>query len=392
MENVSNHDEASQTMRACVLYDVARMEVRDVPRPPAGRRDVVVRVKSVGLCGTDIHIFAGHANYNTDAHGQPIPLTQEPQILGHEISGEVVEYGREVPDLRVGDRVVIDQGLNCVSTNRWPHCEYCYTGHSHQCEFYREHGITGLPGGLAEFIAVPAVNCVRIQSSLGAEAAMTEPLGCIIHSSDFVAKARSRYAIDAPSQERRVRATLICGAGPAGLLFTQYLRQALRFDGLLLVSEPNPTKRARAETFGAQTIDPTATDVVERVQELTGGRGVEYLIEATGSGRVMATIPGLIRKQATVLLYGHGHAGTDMSLLNNVLFREPVLIASVGASGGFDPEGHPEVYRRALTLIESGRIDVASIITHRYTRLEQVAQALAYDWRAADYVKGVVTL
>ena len=68
------------------------------------------------------------------------------------------------------------------------------------------------------------------------------------------------------------------------------------------------------------------------------------------------------------------------------------LIASVGASGGFDAEGHPEVYRRALRLIESGRIDVASIITHRYTRLEQVPQALAGDWRAADYVKGVVTL
>jgi 2-desacetyl-2-hydroxyethyl bacteriochlorophyllide A dehydrogenase len=392
MESQSNHQNTAETMRACVMYDVARMEVRDVPRPQAGRRDVVVRVASVGLCGTDLHIFAGHANYNTDAHGQPVPFSKAPQILGHEISGEVVEVGADVVDLRAGDRVVIDQGLNCVSTARAEVCEYCRTGDSHQCEFYREHGITGLPGGLAEFISVPAVNCVRIQSSLGAEAAMTEPLGCIIHSSDFVARARSRYAIDAADKERRVRAALICGAGPAGLLFTQYLRQALGYDGLLLVSEPNPRKRALASAFGAQTIDPATTDVVEQVQEMTGGRGVEYLIEATGSGRVMAVIPGLIRKQATVLLYGHGHAGTDMSLLNNVLFREPVLVASVGASGGFDAEGRPEVYRRALRLIESGRIDVASIITHRYTTLEQVPQALADDWRAADYVKGVVTL
>lgn len=379
-------------MRACVLCDVAYMEVRDVAQPQPGPRDLLVRVASVGLCGTDIHIFAGHANYNTDANGLPIPFNLEPQILGHEISGEVVETGRDVRDLQTGDRVVIDQGLNCNSTARAEACEYCRTGDSHQCEFYREHGITGLQGGLADFISVPAVNGVRIQSSLGAEAAMTEPLGCIIHSSGLVSRARSRYAINASDREQRVRTALICGAGPAGLLFTQYLREALGYEGLLLVSEPNPRKRQLAERFGADTIDPTTCDVVEAVRELSGGRGVEYLIEATGSGRVMAVIPGLIRKQATVLLYGHGHAGTDMSLLNNVLFKEPVLVASVGASGGFEVDGRPAVYARALSLIESGRIDVASIITHRYTELEQVPQALAGDWRAADYVKGIVTL
>jgi L-iditol 2-dehydrogenase len=368
------------------------MEVREVARPQPGPRDVVARVSSVGLCGTDMHIFAGHANYNTDAHGLPVPFNVEAQILGHEISGEIIETGSDVRDLRAGDRVVIDQGLNCVSTAQAELCEYCRTGDSHQCEFYREHGITGLQGGLAQFIAVPAVNCVLIESSLGAEAAMTEPLGCIIHSSDLVSRSRSRYAIKASDKEQRVRTALICGAGPAGLLFAQYLRNALGYDGLLLVSEPNPRKRELAERFGAETIDPTTCDVVKTVRELSGGRGVEYLIEATGSGRVMAVIPGLIRKQATVLLYGHGHAGTDMSLLNNILFREPVLVASVGASGGFESDGRPAVYARALSLIESGSIDVASIITHRYTSLEQVPQALGDDWRAADYVKGIVTL
>jgi len=382
----------SKTMRACVLYDIARMEVRDVSRPQPGPRAVLVRVASVGLCGTDIHIFAGHANYNTDAHGQPIPFSVEPQILGHEISGEVVEAGSLVSDLRTGDRVVIDQGLNCISTARSVVCEYCQSGDSHQCEFYREHGIMGLPGGLAEYIAVPAVNCVRIQSALGPEAAMTEPLGCVIHSSDFVSRARSRYAINAADRDHRVRTALICGAGPAGLLFTQYLRNALDYEGVLLVSEPNPRKRELAETFGAVAIDPTTCDVVEAVREQSGGRGVEYMIEATGSGHVVASIPGLIRKQATVLLYGQGHAGTDMSVLNNVLFREPTLVASVGASGGFEADGRPSVYARALRLIEAGRIDVASIITHRYTSLAQVPQALGDDWRAADYLKGIVTL
>src|SRR5436853_5732224 len=118
MTNPGNHESRPETMRACVLCDVARMEVRDVARPQAGPRNVLARVSSVGLCGTDIHIFAGHANYNTDAHGMPIPFNVEPQILGHEISGEVVDTGSEVRDLQAGDRVVIDQRLNCIITAR----------------------------------------------------------------------------------------------------------------------------------------------------------------------------------------------------------------------------------------------------------------------------------
>src|ERR1700694_679250 len=126
------------TMKACVLVDVGRLEVRDVPRSQISSCDVLVRVAAVGICGTDTHIFAGHANYNTDERGQSIPLTVQPQILGHEVNGYVAEKGSEVNDLQIGDHVVIDQGLNCVSRRRDPNCEYCRTGDSHQCEFYGE--------------------------------------------------------------------------------------------------------------------------------------------------------------------------------------------------------------------------------------------------------------
>src|SRR5881392_3987729 len=136
-----------------------------------------------------------------------------------------------------------------------------------------------------------------------------EPLGCVVHSSDVLARAPARYA--------RPRSIVILGAGPAGLLFVQYLRQVLGFDGVLLVSEPNARKRALAERFGAETIDAkTDAEVVEVVAEKTHGRRAELLIEATGSGPAFATIAGLIRKQATVLMYGHGHAGVDLSVLN----------------------------------------------------------------------------
>ena len=371
-------------MKASVLCDVQRLEVREIPRPVISPYEVLVRVTAVGLCGTDVHIFAGHANYNTNEYGQAISLALQPQILGHEITGVIEEAGNAVTDLREGDRVVVDQGLNCVSRRREILCEYCRTENSHQCEFYREHGITGLPGGLAEFIAVPAVNAVKITSPLEAElAALAEPLGCIIHSSDMVAKARARH-----SAERRV---LICGAGPAGLLFTQYLRNVLGYEGVLLVSDPNARKRRLAKQLGADVvIDPVGANLVEVVHEHTGGKGVEYLIEASGSGDVFRSMPGLIRKQATVLLYGHGHAGTDLSVLSSILFKEPVLVSSVGASGGFEKDGRPAVYTRALSLIEQGRIDIAPLITHRYTTFEDVEKALSTDIHRNDYVKGVV--
>jgi threonine dehydrogenase-like Zn-dependent dehydrogenase len=381
-------------MKACVLCDVGRIEVREVPQPQVGARDVLLRIAAVGICGTDAHIFSGHANYNTDSAGKNIPLSVQPQILGHEISGEVAEVGAEVRDLAVGDRVVMDQGLNCVSTHRQPRCEYCLSGDSHQCAFYTEHGITGLPGGLAEFIAVPASNAVRLTADLDMrEAALSEPLGCVIHSSDAVARAHARFAIGAADEGRRVRHVLISGAGPSGLLFLQYLRRVLGYDGLLMVSEPNEMKRQLAAKLGADLVlDPSDSEMGAAVREHTKGSGVEYLIEASGQGRAFAAISSLIRKQATVLLYGHGHAGVELSLLNNVMFKEPAMVTPVGASGGFEKDGRPSTYRRALQLIEQGKISVGPFITHRYGSLGDVQGALAGGMNARDYVKGVVAL
>lgn len=381
------------TMPAMVLSDIGQLEVRQVPRSQFGSQDILVRVKAVGLCGTDFHIFSGQANYNTDKRGQPIPLVEQPQILGHEIVGVVEEVGREVEDLQIGDRVVLDQGLNCISSIRQPHCEYCISGDSHQCQFYREHGITGLPGGLAEYVTLPTVNAIGINSNLdNSSAALTEPLGCVVHASDMVARRGTRYRINAKDSYNRVKSILIFGAGPAGLLFIQYLRNVLGYDGLILVSETNGKKRELATRYGADAINPLAVDLVEVVQEKTGGKRVEYLIEACGAGSVFTAIPGLIHKQATVLLYGYGHAGVDLSVLNNLQFMEATLVTSTGASGGFDTDRRPLTYRKALNLIEAKQIEVDSWITHRYHSLEAVPQAFATDHQADDYIKGVVVL
>lgn len=379
-------------MRAAVLAAPGRMRIADVPVVEPGAGEVLLRVAAVGLCGTDFHIYGGHGNYHSDETGRLIPLEESPQILGHEFVGIVDRLGPRVGDLRPGDHVVVDQGRNCVSEGR-PLCEYCATGDSHQCAQYGEHGITGLPGALAEFITVPAVNAIRVEDIPLSRAALTEPLACIVHSCDLADKATARYKLRHPEATRGVQTILIFGSGPAGLLFTQYFRNALGFDGTIVVSEPDAMKRELALRYGAsEVIDPTTTDVAEAVSELTSGRRAEYAIDASGAGAVFEAIPGVLRKQGTFLLYGHGHAGVDLSVLNNVQFLEPTMVSPVGASGGFEPDGRPTTYRRALGLIETGRIDVESFVTHRYHSLDQVPAAFAGAHRAPDYVKGIVEL
>ena len=216
-------------MKALVLEDVARFEVRETPAPVMGARDVLIRIGAVGICGTDLHIFHGFANYHRDQHGQPIPLTQAPQILGHEFCGTVEAVGKDVKKCKPGDKVIADQVLNCHSQGRAPVCEYCETGDSHQCAFGEELGITGLPGAFAELVSIPEPTCCccRRECPL-TKGAIIEPLACVLHASDRMERSRNRYDFEG---RYRIRNILITGAGPSGLLFLQYLRNIKRFDG-----------------------------------------------------------------------------------------------------------------------------------------------------------------
>jgi L-iditol 2-dehydrogenase len=240
---------------------------------------------------------------------------------------------------------------------------------------------------------MPAVNALKVEAELpNEEMALTEPLGCVVHSIDLLLKAFTRYRLRDADPAHRVDTVLIFGGGPAGLLFTQYLRSALGYEGRIVVSEPNPTKRELAESFGATTIDPSKADLAAEIAEMTGGCRAELIIDASGAGAVFTDMFRLLRKQGTVLMYGHGHTGVDLSVLNNLQFLEPTMLSPVGASGGFEPDGRPSTYRRALGLLETSRVKVGSFITHRYHSLDQVPAAFAGAHEAADYVKGVVLL
>ncbi len=377
-------------MQACALVAARRLELIAVAPMPLGPHDVRVRPAAVGVCGTDFHVFSGESNFHVDRKGRPIPLELSPQILGHEITGTVVERGRMVHDVPIGARVVVDQGRNCRSERREPPCEYCASGHSHQCEHYREHGITGLPGGFAEELVVPDVNVLPIGDDVPfAVAVMTEPLACVLHCLARAERGASRYGFG-PGAAQRVRTAVILGGGPAGLLFVQVLRAVLAFDGAVVVSEPDEKKRALARACGADAVAPE--DLSDAVRELAAGRGAELVVECSGTGRALAAAPALIRKQATVLLYGLGHGDAPLALLNGLQWREANLVTSVGASGGFDAEGRPRIYREAHTLLAHGSVRVEALLTHRERGLAGVPRAFAGVHRERGYVKGIVEL
>jgi len=164
----------------------------------------------------------------------------------------------------------------------------------------------------------------------------------------------------------------------------------MAFDGPLLVSDPSPLKRAHAAALGAEAVAPDQLE--DALLARSAGRRAEYLVEASGAGAAFGAIPGLVRKQATVLLYGIGHGGASLELLNPLQWRELVLVTSVGASGGFDPDGRPSVYRRALGLLEARRVRAAELVSHRYAGLAAVPHAFSGEHAHEGYVKGVAVL
>ena len=215
---------------------------------------------------------------------------------------------------------------------------------------------------------------------------LAEPLGCVIHAQDRADIAQARYGWEG---KRRIKHVVILGAGPSGLLFLQYLRQQRRFDGEIFVLDLKAAKLRLAARLGGTPINPATEDVSGIIHRATRGGGIQYLIEATGNGKVFAWIAKLSCRQATLALYGAGHGDLAPGCLTPLQAMELSVVTSGGASGQFSSEHGPEIYRRALRLIEDRNIDVACMASHRYERLEEVPLAFSTHRYQDDFVKGV---
>jgi (R,R)-butanediol dehydrogenase/meso-butanediol dehydrogenase/diacetyl reductase len=272
-------------MRALRFHAARDLRIEAVPPPSApGPGDVVVRVVSCGICGTDLHEYtAGPIVTPVEPH--PLTGAQNPQILGHEFSGEVVEVGPDVTGFTSGDRVAIMPLAYCGR------CAYCRRGFQHLCATMGCVGLSHAWGGMAELAMVAEYQLVKLPDGVDYRQ------GALIEPTAVAAYGVERAGV-APGDR-----VLVTGAGPIGALAALCARSAGASS--VFVSEPNSARRARADALGVATVlDPTSVDVPQFLRDETEGLGVDVAIECSGHPNGFSAAVKSLRRRGTLAQTG----------------------------------------------------------------------------------------
>ena len=339
-------------MKAAVFYgkNDLRVEERDVPE--IGRNDVLVRVHACGICGTDVHIFCG------DEGAAPTP---ENTVLGHEFAGEVVNVGAGVKSAALGDKVCVDPNKLCGS------CEFCRRGIGHFCTDITGIGTT-VDGGFAEYCAVPASQVYKVTESLSFEqAAMTEPVSCCLHGIELC--------------NIKCGATVtVIGCGMIGLIMLQLAR--LSGAANIIAIEPIKEKREQALKLGADTaLDPKADNITDALKK-QGLEQVDVVIECVGRPETIEQAIALAGKYSTVMMFGLTKPDAEISVKPFEIFKKEITLKSSYIN--------PYTFPAAIKLIESGKLDVSSMI-YKTEPLEELPSILA-DGKRRGAGKYIITM
>jgi L-iditol 2-dehydrogenase len=332
-------------MRAAVLIEPGRIEMEDRPIPKPGPGDVLVRVSSVGVCGSDTHYYRHGRIGNFVVDG--------PLVLGHEAAGTIVGVGESVDRKRVGERVSIEP------QRPDPDSEETRRGLYNLCPHMRFYATPPVDGALCDYVTIGAGYAHRVPESVSDDAAaLCEPLSVGI-------AAVRKAGVDGGSR------VLITGAGPIGIMVAQVARANGATD--IVISDPDESRREQARAFGAtHVLDPTVEPI--------GDLGVDAFIDASGAPRAIVDGIRAVRPAGTVVLVGSGAESMELptQLIQN---RELVL------TGVFR---YANTWPTAIALVETGRVDLDAMVTAHFP-LEKVAEALDSD-RTPGSVKSVVTV
>lgn len=311
-------------MKSAVFYGKHDMRVEEHEMPKVGAHDVLIQVKACGICGTDVHIFEG------DKGAAEVTC---PTILGHEFSGIVAEVGSGVVKYKKGDRVCVDPNCYCGS------CDYCRNGIAHFCEHMIGYGTT-VNGGFAEYCSVNESQVYLLGDRTTFEqGAMTEPVACCLHGIDMCDIQPGSNVV-------------VIGGGMIGLLMLQLAR--LEGAAKVALLEPVEGKREVAKKLGADlTIDPIHQDV-RAVLEGAGMIWVNTVIECVGRPSTIEQAIDLAGNKATVMMFGLTKPDETISVKPFQVFQKELTLRASYIN--------PYTQKRALDLIDSGRLDVGSMI------------------------------
>lgn len=324
-------------MRSAVFYGKHDLRIEDHEMPKVGPKDVLIQVKACGVCGTDVHIYEGDKGA---AEVTP------PTILGHEFSGVITEVGSEVQHYQVGDRVCIDPNCYCGA------CDPCRKGVAHYCEHMIGYGTT-VNGGFAEYCAVDERQVYKLgEHTTFEQGAMTEPVACCLHGMDMCEIQPGHQVV-------------IIGGGMIGLLQLQLARLAGAAKIALL--EPVESKREVAEKLGADVcIDPIHEDVKACLKE-AGMTWINTVIECVGRPSTIEQAIDIAGNKAVVMMFGLTKPDETISVKPFEIFRKELELKASYIN--------PYTQKRALDLIDSGRLDVSSMV-YEICGLDRLADIL----------------
>lgn len=331
-------------MKAAVFYGKNDLRVEDMEIPSPGKGELLIRVMACGICGTDVHIFHGE---------EGAAKTPAGTVLGHEFAGIVEKIGDDVQEFAEGDRVCIDPNKLCGE------CDWCRAGIGHFCDNMMGIGTT-VNGGFSQYCVVPKSQAYRISDGTSFEmAAMTEPLACCVHGMDMC-------------EIKPGDTVAIIGGGMIGMLMLQ-LAQLSGAAKVILV-EPVEEKRMKAKQLGASLcIDPIQEDVHEVLKANQIGR-ISAVIECVGKIQTIRQAISIAGKKSVVMMFGLTAPDEELSVRPFELFKKEIVLKASYIN--------PYTQQRALSLIDSGRVDVSSVVADCVS-LEQLPEILARPERRA---------
>lgn len=325
-------------MRVAELSGPKQFRYIDAPVVPPGPGEVQVRVKSVGICGSDLH-------YYSDGAIGDIQI-KYPVVLGHEPTGEIVSTGAGVNGFTAGDPVMLEPAVYCY------HCEFCRSGHHNVCEHIRFFSMPPDPGFFREFATIPAHNALPLPAELDLDVGtLFEPLAVAVHSLTF-------------AQLSLGDTVAVFGAGPIGLLTVASLRVAGA--ARIWCIEPLPHRRELAKLMGASAvIDPHATDPVREILHDTGKRGVDVAIDCATKERTTQQCIDVVRNRGRVVITGIA-SEPETTLNLHVLRRKEASFFNVRRSS--------HETEAAVQMLRADPKRFAQMVTHRLP-LDSAAQA-----------------